>query len=68
MIFSPQFIYMVYHIDCFAVIELSLYLWDKSYLIMVYDQLILNLVAKNWPVIFSFFSDISVWFWVMQAS
>ena len=46
MIFSPQFIYMVYHIDCFADIELSLYLWDKSYLIMVYDQLILNLVAN----------------------
>ena len=39
MIFSPQFVNMVYHIDCFADIELSLYLWDNSYLIMVYDPL-----------------------------
>ena len=39
MVFIFQFATMVYHIDCFAYTEESLYPWNKSKLIMVYELL-----------------------------
>ena len=43
MIFILQFVNMVYHIDWFVDIEQSLYLWDKSHIIMTwYFQVLLN--------------------------
>lgn len=37
MIFILYFVYVVYHSDCLAHVEPSLYPWDKSHLIMVYN-------------------------------
>ena len=37
MVFTLLFINVVYHIEWFADIENSLYPWDKSHLIIVYD-------------------------------
>ena len=47
MAFILQFVYMVYHINCFAYIEESLHSWDKFHLIMVYDpfSVLLDLVC-----------------------
>ena len=38
MVFILQFVDVVYHTDWFVDIEKSLYPWDKSYLIVVYDS------------------------------
>ena len=47
VIFILYFVNVVSHIDWFADIELSLHLWNKSYLIMVYDPfyILLNSVC-----------------------
>ena len=37
MVFIPQFVNKVCHIDRFAYTEESLHSWDKPHLIMVYD-------------------------------
>ena len=47
MVFIFQFVDVVYHIDSFADIEESLYHWDKSYLIMVYDLFNVYLYAVS---------------------
>ena len=39
MLFIFQFVTVVYHIDWFADIKESLYSWDKTHLVMVYDFL-----------------------------
>ena len=69
-----QFVNVVYHTDWFVDIEMSLYLWDKSQLIMGYNSfnVLLNLVCYYvvedfciyihqwyWPVVF-FFSGVFV--------
>ena len=47
VIFILQFVNVVYHIDWFAYIELSLYPWDKSHLTIEYDpfNVLLDLVC-----------------------
>ena len=47
MVFSFQFVNMVYHIDWFAYIEESLHSWKKPNLIMVYElfDVLLNSVC-----------------------
>ena len=37
MVFTFQFVNVVYHIDWFANIEESLHPWDKAHLVMMYD-------------------------------
>ena len=39
MVFIFQFVNVVYYIDWFADIEEFLHLWDKAYLVMMYDLL-----------------------------
>ena len=47
MVFILQFVDVVYHMDWFVDIEKSLYPWDKSYLIMVYDYFYV-LLDSDW--------------------
>ena len=37
MVFTFQFVNVVYHIDWFADIKESLHYWDKAHLVMGYD-------------------------------
>ena len=48
MIFIIQFVGVVYYIDWFVDVELSLHLWNKSHLIMVWASLVAQQV-KNLP-------------------
>ena len=43
MVFIFQFVNMVYYIDWFADIEVSLHPWDKARLVMMYDLFIVLL-------------------------
>ena len=38
MVFILQFVNVMYHSDLYMYIDESLHPWDKSHLIMVYDQ------------------------------
>ena len=44
VIFILCFVGVVNHIDWFADVELSLYPWDKSHLVVVYDPLMCCLI------------------------
>ena len=66
-IFIFQFVNAVCHIDLFADIETFLHLWDKFYLIMVYDLFlkccsvcINNTLLRIFASVF--ISDIGLWF------
>ena len=50
MVFTFQFVNMVYHMDWLVYTEESLHPWDKPYLIMVYDHfnVLLNSVLFKW--------------------
>ena len=75
IVFIPQLINVVCHIDWFANIKISLHHWDKSHLIMVYDPftVLLDSVCWYWRFLHlcssvilacnSLFCDIFVWFW-----
>ena len=74
MVFTFQFVNMVYHIDLCAYIEESLHLWNKTNLIMVYElfDVLLNSICSNfvedfciyvhqwyWPIVFFFVLSLS---------
>ena len=48
MVFILQFVDVVYHTDWFVDIGKSLYPWDKSYLIVVYDSFYVLLDSDCW--------------------
>ena len=73
--FCPFFCWCAYHIDWFVYVEPSLWLWDKSNLVRVYDlfNVILNSVnillstfvsifIKDIGLVF-FFGSVFFWFW-----
>ena len=66
MVFTFQFVNMVYHIDWFAYIEESLHPWNKPNLIMVYElfDVLLILFATILLRIYAsmFIGDISLQF------
>ena len=78
VVFIFQFVYMVYHIDCFAYIEESLHPWNKPNLIMVYELFnvfclkilfaricweFLHLCSSVILACSFFFCVVFVWFW-----
>ena len=53
MVFTFEFVNMVYHMDLFEYIEDSLHAWDKPDLIMLYD--LFNVLLN--PVCYKFVED-----------
>ena len=58
MVFIPQFVNVVYHIDLFVDIEESLHLWHKFYLIMMYNPFNVLLDSVYWYFVKDFCIDV----------